>query len=99
MGFAFGLVNVSWCSMPIRQPVFISLRLSLTPGHIFMTSKTCTMATAALVLLFLSSAFASGQTVAKDGKIPWSLTVVVMDGVDQRSKAEVPVSEAVSFIE
>lgn len=34
-----------------------------------------------------------------DGKIPWSLTVVVLDGADQIQQAEIPVTEAVAFIE
>ncbi len=37
--------------------------------------------------------------MAEDGKIRWSLTVVTLDGVDQYQKAEIPVKEAVSFIE
>lgn len=32
-------------------------------------------------------------------RLPWNLTVVVMDGSDRREHAEIPVSEAVKFIE
>lgn len=34
-----------------------------------------------------------------DEKIPWTLTVVLMDGADMKQHAEIPVSEAVAFIE
>lgn len=33
------------------------------------------------------------------GKLPWNLTVVVMDGTDLHEQAEIPVTEAVAFIE
>lgn len=32
-------------------------------------------------------------------KIPWKLTVVILDGIDRVEKAEIPVREAVAFIE
>ncbi len=49
------------------------------------------------VILGPAALLAQGPSDHK--KIPWSLTVVVMDGIDQREKAEIPVREAVAFIE
>ena len=55
---------------------------------------------AALLLCLSHGALIYGQSGPRTGaKIPWKLTVVVMDGIDQRSKAEIPVREAVAFIE
>lgn len=43
---------------------------------------------------------AAAQDVAEDkSKIPWKLTVVMLDGVDPFNQGEVPVKEAVSLIE
>jgi hypothetical protein len=50
-----------------------------------------------LILLFASIYY--GQATPENGRIPWSLTVVVMDGTNARSRAELPVWEAVRFIE
>ena len=36
---------------------------------------------------------------AADPKVPWKLTVVILDGIDRVEKAEIPVTEAVEFIE
>ncbi|CAN5538208.1 hypothetical protein BH10ACI3_BH10ACI3_02080 [soil metagenome] len=52
------------------------------------------------VLILLSALLAFGQLAeTQDTKIPWSMTVVVMDGADQVKQAEIPVKEAVAFIE
>ncbi len=34
-----------------------------------------------------------------NAKIPWRLTVVILDGIDAVEKAEIPVNEAIAFIE
>ena len=34
-----------------------------------------------------------------EAKIPWTITVVVMDGANQKEQAEIPVKEALAFIE
>ncbi len=57
-----------------------------------------------IVLIFVfvsvgSYAQAPSSSQFNDGKIPWTLTVVLMDGADQVNQAEIPVKEAVAFIE
>src|SRR5215203_6183686 len=54
---------------------------------------------AVVVFLLSFGTFAQGQSPAVNGKIPWRLTVVVMDGTSLVNRAQVPVSEAVRFIE
>ncbi len=51
------------------------------------------------MLLLLFTPLSYGQATLPNGRIPWSLTVVVMDGTNPRSRAELPVWEAVRFIE
>jgi hypothetical protein len=48
-----------------------------------------------LVVFFASGVYAQKRS----DRIPWKITVVVMDGMNQREKAEIPVTEAVEFIE
>ncbi len=56
--------------------------------------------TAALIFLILFGQLLSyGQTSSYGTKVPWTMTVVIMDGVDRVQKAEIPVREAVAFIE
>jgi hypothetical protein len=50
-----------------------------------------------ITLLFAVTSYA--QTAAHAAKIPWTLTVVLMDGANQSDQAEIPVKEAVAFIE
>ncbi len=52
-----------------------------------------------LAVLICGSVSAFGQSAANDAKIPWKLTVVVMDGANMKEQAEIPVIEAVGFIE
>lgn len=54
---------------------------------------------AAILLVFILTSFAHGQSPRPNDRIPWSVTVVVMDGTNPRSRAELPVWEAVRFIE
>ena len=51
--------------------------------------------------LFAQSAGTAARSAPPDPapKIPWKLTVVVMDGADRVEKAEIPVREAIEFIE
>jgi hypothetical protein len=42
---------------------------------------------------------AFGQAANSGEKIPWTLTVVLLDGADQVQHAEIPVKEAIAFIE
>lgn len=51
-----------------------------------------------LIQKFLQNRRNRPRAVAGD-KVPWDLVVVVMDGSDRREKAEIPVAEAVRFIE
>ncbi|MEO7539298.1 MAG: hypothetical protein ABIV21_04685, partial [Pyrinomonadaceae bacterium] len=53
-----------------------------------------------LAAWFITSAFAAayGQS-AVTAKVPWKLTVVILDGIDRSEKADIPVKEAVAFIE
>ncbi len=46
-----------------------------------------------------SYAQASPSSASNDARIPWTLTVVLLDGTDQINQAEIPVKEAVEFIE
>jgi hypothetical protein len=63
--------------------------------------------TAALFVVLFCCTFTSfGQSsvpIAAPSKtterVPWKLTVVILDGVDVAEKAEVPVKEAIAFIE
>jgi hypothetical protein len=50
-------------------------------------------------LILFCSVMTIGQHRPSEERIPWKLTVVVMDGINQREKAEIPVREAVQFIE
>lgn len=50
-------------------------------------------------LLVGLASLAFGQAEKTDEKIPWTLTVVLLDGADQVQHAEIPVKEAVEFIE
>ena len=52
-----------------------------------------------LPFLFLCNIASFGQTASNNAKIPWTLTVVVIDGANQAVQAEIPVKEAVAFIE
>ncbi|MFN0278396.1 MAG: hypothetical protein ACKVRN_07315 [Pyrinomonadaceae bacterium] len=53
-----------------------------------------------VVILAAGVVFSFGQALAvAEERIPWSLTVVVLDGADQLQQAEIPVKEAVEFIE
>ena len=55
-----------------------------------------------LIFVFVSVdsyAQAPASFQSNDEKIPWTLTVVLMDGTDQINQAEIPVKEAVEFIE
>ena len=52
-----------------------------------------------LATCVFSAATGYGQLAPENQKIPWKLTVVIMDGIAQREKAEIPVREAVGFIE
>ena len=65
-----------------------------------MYQKTC-FAVALIVLALTSGAVVSYGQESHLGskKIPWSLTVVVLDGTDQTDQAETPVAEAIEFIE
>jgi len=63
-----------------------------------MTSKICTAILAILVPVFFCGSTALGQS-RTEGKIPWTITVITMDGADQRKYAEIPVTEALAFIE
>jgi hypothetical protein len=51
------------------------------------------------VTFMFSAALSYGQVAPENRKIPWKLTVVIMDDIDQREAAEIPVQEAVQFIE
>ncbi len=56
------------------------------------------------VLIFVtvtvsSYAQAPASFPSNDEKIPWTLTVVLLDGADQINHAEIPIKEAVEFIE
>jgi hypothetical protein len=69
----------------------------------------CTACLLTALHLASTSAIAQGPVTAVNSdrlsadqpseKIPWKLTVVILDGTDPVEKAEVPVKEAVSFIE
>ncbi len=50
-------------------------------------------------LLVGLASLAFGQVAKTEEKIPWTLTVVLLDGADQVQHAEIPVKEAVEFIE
>jgi len=55
-----------------------------------------------LISVFVSAgAYAQTPASARsnDEKIPWTLTVVMLDGADKVNHAEIPVKEAVKFIE
>jgi len=57
-----------------------------------------------IALIFIFSSVGSyaqtpTSTSSKDEKIPWTLTVVLLDGADPVKHAEIPVKEAVAFIE
>ncbi len=52
-----------------------------------------------LLLILSAQVLVHGQSSFDQKKIPWSLTVVVLDNIDSTQKAEIPVSEAVAFIE
>ena len=54
---------------------------------------------AAISVLWIFSSVSYAQVTPPAGRIPWSLTVIVMDGTNPRSRAELPVWEAVRFIE
>jgi hypothetical protein len=66
-----------------------------------MLSNIRTVALVVLTLLAVSVTSVSAQfeQLGEDEKIPWKLTVVIMDGVDSVEHAENPVKEAVAFIE
>lgn len=52
------------------------------------------------ILIFVTGTGAAfSQAPVKGKKIPWSMTVVVMDGNDMNEKARIPVKTAVDFIE
>lgn len=57
------------------------------------------MVALSLLTLLTHSATTAWGATADDSKVPWRLTVVIMDGVEQYQKAEIPVKEATSFIE
>jgi hypothetical protein len=50
-------------------------------------------------VLVFSAGSAFGQLAPENKTIPWKLTVIIMDGIDKHQKAEIPVKEAVAFIE
>lgn len=52
-----------------------------------------------VLLLTFVSAGSYAQASASSAKIPWTLTVVLMDGAGQVNQAEIPVKEAVGFIQ
>jgi hypothetical protein len=52
-----------------------------------------------VLLLSIAATAAFAQGPRSGPRIPWKLTVVVMDGTDRVRRAEIPVREAVSFIE
>ncbi len=52
-----------------------------------------------LATLSIDTVVAGNGASSGDGKVPWTLTVVLLDGVDPFQEAEIPVREAVSFIE
>ena len=52
-----------------------------------------------LAICFGEARTTYGQPTFKNEKIRWSMTVVVMDGIEKEEKAEIPVKEAVEFIE
>src|SRR5678809_391345 len=65
-----------------------------------MTSKSYARSFSLLLaIVLLCSPFANGQSSRNDTKIPWTITVITMDGADQRKYAEIPVTEALAFIE
>ncbi|MEO7538571.1 MAG: hypothetical protein ABIV21_00955 [Pyrinomonadaceae bacterium] len=53
----------------------------------------------ALTFMHLAVTLAFTQAPTGGARIPWRLTVVVMDGTDPVRRAEIPVREAVRFIE
>ena len=55
--------------------------------------------TATAIFLLINGAVTLGQAPVSRPRIPWKLTVVVMDGTSLASKADIPVKEAVRFIE
>ena len=67
--------------------VCASILVTLLMGHHFIHAQTAGPAPNA------------GPTAAPAAKIPWKLTVVILDGVDLDEKGEVPVREAVAFVE
>ena len=50
-------------------------------------------------LIVVSNAQTVAPTATVKARIPWTLTVVLLDGADQVNHAEIPVKEAVEFIE
>lgn len=68
-------------------------------GQIDMFLKTRSAVFLALVILATGTVASYGQKARGTTKVPWKLTVVVMDGNDQSEQAEVPASEAIEFIE
>lgn len=65
-----------------------------------MQSRFLSVALRIFALLLFASLPAIGQAEPpQNEKVPWRLTVVVMDGVDSIEHAETPVKEAVAFIE
>lgn len=55
--------------------------------------------TAVFILFLFTPVVSNAQTAGSGEKIPWTLTVVLLDGADQVNQAEIPVKEAVAFIE
>jgi hypothetical protein len=71
-----------------------------TAYPIHMISKIRIVALAALLsTLLMRPTMADDGSRADDSKVKWDLTVVLMDGVDPYREVEIPVKEAVSFIE
>src|SRR5687767_6382975 len=64
-----------------------------------MIQKLCICTAFIAFAVFCCPALSFGQMPANTAKIPWSLTVVIMDGTDRIQQAEIPVTEAVEFIE
>jgi hypothetical protein len=64
-----------------------------------MFQKLCIHATFMIFAVFGCVGVLFGQTPAGNLKIPWRLTVVIMDGTDPVQQAQIPVTEAVAFIE
>lgn len=64
-----------------------------------MLMRSFRFAIAVFVLLVCGNVAAFSQAAVKSDKIPWKLTVVVMDGANMNDQAVIPVKEAVAFIE